>query len=85
MALAARSLPVPVSPCSSTVEAGLAATFAITAFTALIAGDSPMTRSNACGSLSRARSAFTSRRNWLVSSAFEIVSRSWSNSNGFFA
>ena len=85
MALAARSLPVPVSPCSSTVDAGLAATLAITVLTAVSAADSPMTRSKACGSLSRARRALTSRLSRLVSSALPMVTSSSSNSNGFLA
>ena len=40
-ALAARSLPVPVSPVSSTVDAGLVATRASSALTACIAGRQP--------------------------------------------
>ena len=43
--LAARSLPVPLSPVSSTVDAGLVATFFSSAFTALTIGPSPTIRS----------------------------------------
>ena len=41
MALATRSLPVPLSPVSSTVDAGLAATFATSCRSASIVADSP--------------------------------------------
>ena len=41
MVLATRSLPVPLSPVSSTVDAGLAATLATICRNASIAGDSP--------------------------------------------
>jgi hypothetical protein len=63
-------LPVPVSPVRSTVDAGLPATRASSVLLACIAGDDPMMASNAYSRPWLDRSARTSRRNWLVSSAF---------------
>src|SRR5437762_824213 len=70
MALAARSLPVPVSPVRRTVDAGLVATRARSALIDCIVGEPPMMASKAHSRPWLVRRARTSRRRWLVSSAF---------------
>ena len=62
-------MPVPLSPPSRTVEAGVPAIFWSKAFTARIGSDSPTMRSRENGSDWRALSSRTSRRSRVVSSA----------------
>ena len=73
--LAARSLPVPLSPVSRTVDAGLAATLRSRSRSAPIAADSPTMRSSAKGCAWLARSMRTSRRSRVVSSARSTIER----------
>jgi hypothetical protein len=63
MALAARSLPVPVYAVSNTVDAGLAARRDLTF---RIAGELPMMASKLCSRRGLPRSARTSRRSRLA-------------------
>ena len=85
MVLAARSLPVPLSPRSSTVDDGLAATFWSSVFRATIGAESPTIRLIAYGSDREARSALTSRLSLVVSSAFCTTSASSSRLKGLLA
>ena len=81
----ARSLPVPLSPVSNTVDAGLDATFRSSAFTSPRTRLCPTIRSTLYGCAWLARSAFTSRRNRVVSSAFSTSTAISSTLNGLFA
>ena len=83
--LAARSLPVPLSPVSRTVDAGLAATLRSRSRSAPIAADSPTRRSSAKGCAWLARSMRTSRRSRVVSRARSTIAEMSSRLNGLLA
>ena len=85
MTFAARSFPVPLSPVSNTVDAGLVEMRWSSARNVSITGASPTIRDSPYGSERDARSERTSRRSAVVSSALATMSAISSRLNGLLA
>ncbi len=85
MTLATRSLPVPLSPVTITVDPGLDATLRASCFTRCIGSVSPMSDPRLYGRARLSRSVRSSRRSLVVSSARDTRRATSSSSKGFVA